>query len=82
MEMSGRGEVVSNIVGILFDEPDRIIRGHLGRHQAKATSWRRHLLEGPGMGIKDGQEVAAHFSKPEASFMIDGRSHQLTIELW
>ena len=54
MEMSGRGEVVSNIVGILFDEPDRIIRGYLDRHQAKATSWWRHLLEGLAVGIKDG----------------------------
>src|SRR2546428_7354496 len=61
MEMSGRGEVVSNIVGILFEEPDRIIRGYLCCHQAKATSWRRHLLEGLAVGIKDGQEVAAHF---------------------
>ena len=76
-----RGEVVPDVVGVLFHEPDRIVGGYLDRHHARASARWGHLLKRLGPWVKDSQEVPAHFSKPEASFVIDGWPHHLAIGL-
>src|SRR6266567_2150755 len=79
--LARRGEVVSDVVGILFCKPDRIVCCDLGVHDAVLSTRRCPLLERARPGIKDGEEVAVHFSEPQASLMVAGESHQAIVWL-
>src|SRR2546425_60017 len=77
----GLGEVVADIVGVLFGEPDGIVRCYLHAHEAEASLWRCDLLKCVRVGVKDGEGVVTHLAKPDTSFVVDGGPHHLGIGL-
>src|SRR6266700_1417515 len=79
---SRRGEVVTNVVGVLLHKPDRIIRRDLHSHDPIASVRRCHLLEGLRPRVEDSEVVLPHFPKPDSSFVINREAHDLTIGLW
>src|SRR5260370_38540692 len=79
---SRRGEVVSDIVGVLFGKPDRIVWRDLYAHNARLCIWRRPLLERLRPWVKDGEVVPPHFAEPQASLVVNGEPHQAIVWLW
>src|SRR5216684_1844752 len=75
------GKVVSNVVGVLFREPDGIVGGYQYAHDATAPTGRYHLLKMLSARVKDGKVVLVHFAKPDASLVVDSRPHHATIAL-
>src|SRR6266851_2782468 len=73
------GEVVSNIVGVLFGKPDRIVWRDLYTHNAVLSPWRRPLLERLRPWVKDGEVVPPHFAEPQASLVVNGEPHQAIV---
>src|SRR6266536_2691088 len=77
--VSRRGEVVANIVGILFNKPDGIVGRDLDTHHAIAAMWGDHLLKGLASWVEGGQIVSAHLPKPDSSLVINCQTHRLTV---
>src|SRR5579885_2234922 len=78
----GCGEVVADIIGILFGKPDCAIRGDLYAHHAITTVRRHHLPKDLSVWIKDGQVIQAHFPKPDTPLLVHRKPHHLTVGLW
>ena len=75
----GGGEIVADVVGVLFGKPDGIIGGNNNAHDAaKPMGWYT-LLEHVCMGIKGSEVIVAHFAKPEPSCVINCWTHQTTV---
>src|SRR5438067_2571005 len=81
VKLPGGWEVGCDIIGILFGKPDRIVGSYQYPHNAGATVWRSNLREGLCTWIKNCQVIMAHFSKPEASFVVNCWPHNSTIGL-
>src|SRR5258708_20394241 len=64
------GEVVADVVGVLFSKPDRIVRRDLYPHHPVASVWRGHLLKGPGARVKDREVVPTHFPAPDPALLV------------
>ena len=73
------GKVVPDVVGVLFGEPDGIVRSNLHPHHPEAAMWWRHLLKGLCPRVENGEVIPTHFPEPDPSFMIDRQSHDLTV---
>src|SRR5260370_9457306 len=65
------GEVVADVVGVLFSKPDRIVRRDLHPHHAVASVWRRPLPPRAGARDQDGEEVPGPFPQPDPALAGD-----------
>src|SRR2546421_1026886 len=82
LKMSCCGEVVPDIVSVLFGEPDGIVSCDLHPHHPEAAMWWRHLLKGSCPWVKDAESVPAHFTKPDPACMVNNETHYLAVCLW
>src|SRR5579884_1283948 len=72
---SGR-KVVSNVVRVLFGEPDSIVSCYHHAHNTSSTVRGNHLIKGLCTRIKDSQKVMPHLTKPETPLVINSGTHQ------
>src|SRR2546421_304197 len=79
--LSCRGEVMSDVVGILFGKPDGIICGYLDAHNAVVPMRRDHLLKCLCAWVEHGQVITPHFTEPDTPLVVDSRSHHAAIRL-
>src|SRR6266700_1103236 len=81
LKVSGRREVVPDVVGVLFGKPDGIVGCDLHPHHPEAAMRWGHLLEGVCPWVKDGQGVPSHLTKPDPTSMVNNETHYLAVRL-
>src|SRR5947209_928796 len=69
-------KVVSNVVRVLFGEPDCIVSCYHHTHNTSSTVRWDHLVKSLCTRIKDSQKVMPHLTKPETPLVINSRTHQ------